>query len=933
MEPQREARATAPLLATKLYLPAPRTNLVPRSRLYERLDEGTRGKLTLLSAPAGFGKTTLVSEWASRGTAPVSWLSLDEGDNDRVRFLSYFIAALQAIESNIGNAALTVLQSPQPPQIEPILRGLINEIAELPDGPVSGPQAGSPSPISSNSAEDGFVLVIDDFHHLENPQILDAVIYLIDRLPPQVHLIIATREDPPLPLARWRAQGQMIELRASDLRFTESEAANFLNQAMGLELSADAVAALESRTEGWIAGLHLAALSLQRQADPEDFIRSFAGDNRHVADYLVGEVLSQQPETVQRFLLRTSVLKRMCGPLCDALVDGDAMSGGSQSVLEQLDRANLFVVPLDNRRRWYRYHHLFVELLRTRLRRMHPEQIPELHRQASNWYERNDLTSEALGHAASASDFGRAARLTAANALPMLIRGEVSTVQRWLDALPPQMIRHNPRLSIDQAWVLHLNQRPETIEPLLRDAERALESSEYAEGASASSWIGEILALRAWIKRNQGELAEAIELSHEALKHLTEEHVFALCLNLVSLAGALRYVGDTAQAIQVLTDCIPLCQAAGNNLGVMADTYDLAELWVMNGRLHRAQAALEESLRWAAEQGVQQMPATSMAHVKLGDVLREQNDLQAAADHLAAGIELSEGRLAIVSGQAYLGLAKLKQAMGDTAAARAAVQRAAEVVRGWETPEIMAEIAAHQARLLLEQGDLTAALRWVLSSGISNSEDPIYLHEYELLTLARVLLAQARAERDEGRLRQATELLQRLRQSAEAGERIGRLVEVAMLRALALDQIRSMRPRHDQTDEALTALETALELAESEAYVRTFVDEGEPMARLLYQAAARGIAPEYTGRLLAAFPEAASTESKRTSDDLIEPLTARELEVLGLIARGRSNREIAAELFVSVNTVKVHCSNIYGKLGVRSRTQALAKAETLGILP
>ena len=929
MQLSSEAQVSTPLLSTKLYLPSPRQELVPRPRLFEKLDKGARGRFTLVSAPAGFGKTTLVSEWASLGSVPVAWLSLDEGDNDQVHFLLYFIAALQSVRGNVGETALAVLQSPQPPEIEPLLQGLINEIADFPDDPPTVLERSSPLPSDEEYAGQGFVLVIDDYHFLDTPQIHNAVVFLIEQLPPQMHLVITTREDPPLPLARWRARNQMTEIRASDLRFSEAEAADFLNQIMGLELTADDIAALESRTEGWIAGLHLAALSLQLHPDRIEFIQSFAGDDRHVADYLIGEVLSRQPEDVQRFLLHSSILERMCGPLCDALMDNDEASGGSQGILEHLEQANLFIVPLDNKRRWYRYHHLFADLLRARLRGTHPERIPDLHRLASAWYERNDLITEALGHALAAADFEQAARLAASNALPMLMRGEVATVQNWLDALPRQIIRSNPRLCIDQAWVLHLNQRPEAIEPLLQDAERALESVDHAEHASTSSWLGEVFALRAWVKRSQGELAEAIELSHEALERLTEEHVFALCLNLVSLAGALRYVGDTAQAIQVLTDCIPLCQSAGNYLGVMADTYDLAELWVMQGHLHRAKGVLGDALQWATQQGVQQMPATSMVYIKLGDVLREQNDLQAAEDHLSTGIELSEGRLAIVSGQAYLSMARLKQALGDAATARNALQQAEHAVRGWETPEIVADMAAHRARLCLDQGDLPAAIRWVHSSGIRSNKELPYLHEFELLTLARVLIAQGSTQHDEGTLDEAMELLAQLRQTAGAGERMGLVIEISILQALALSQI-PVRGRRQ--DDALAVLEPALELAEPEGYVRMFVDEGEPMARLLYDAAARGIAPDYAGRLLAAFPDVSPAQPKRPPDDMIEPLSARELEVLSLLAEGLTNQEIAAKLHLSLNTVKVHCSNIYGKLGVNSRMQATAKARSLGIL-
>jgi LuxR family maltose regulon positive regulatory protein len=453
-----------------------------------------------------------------------------------------------------------------------------------------------------------------------------------------------------------------------------------------------------------------------------------------------------------------------------------------------------------------------------------------------------------------------------------------------------------------------------------------LELSDLADEAATSSWLGEVLALRAWVKRSQGDLAQAIELSHEALNHLTDEHVFALCLNLVSLAGALRYVGDTAQAIQVLTDCIPLCQAAGNSLGVMADTYDLAELRVMQGHLHQAKAVLEDALQWAAEQSVQQMPATSMVYVKLGDVLREQNDLQAAEDHLATGIELSKRGLAIISGQAYLSLARLKQALGNSAGARDALQRAEQAVRGWETPEIVANMGAHRARLWLAQGDLPAAIRWMQQSGIRTNEEPIYLHEFELLTLARVLITQGSAHGDPQALDEAMGLLERLHQAAEAGDRMGRVMEISMLQALTL------QGRGDN-DEALAALDRALTLAEPEDYVRLFVDEGTPMASLLYEAAARGIAPEYAGRLLAAFPDVHSAQPKPPPAEMVEPLSARELEVLELIAEGLSNQEIAVKLHLSLNTVKAHSGNIYGKLGVGSRTRAVARAKSLGILP
>lgn len=543
------------------------------------------------------------------------------------------------------------------------------------------------------------------------------------------------------------------------------------------------------------------------------------------------------------------------------------------------------------------------------------------------------MITPALDHALAAKEHERAAALAAENALTLLMRGEVATVQRWLESLPQQTVLGHPRLCIDQAWVLHLNQRPDVIEPLLQAAERGLMSSDLAKEPRHSSWLGEVLALRAWIKRDQGELTEAIELSHQALELLSEEHAFALCLNLVSLAGALRYVGDTENAIQVLTDCIPICQAAGNSLGVMADTYDLAELWVMRARLEQAKAVLGHALDWAEQQGVHKLPAASMVHVKLGDLLREQNELQAAEEHLSAGIELSQGRLAIVNGQAYMNLARLQQARGDMAGARDALQQARRAVRGWETPEITADLAAHQARVWLAQGDVPSAVQWVHDSGIRASEQPPYLHEFELLTLARVLIAQGSAEGDEAVLKEALNLLERLLQLSESAGRTGRVMEISMLRALALSQTTPTPEAHETEKPAMAILARTLVLAKPEGYIRMFLDEGEMMARLLYQAAANGIEPEYTGRLLAAFPEFDAELPAHSTGKLVEPLSGREVEVLRLIAMGHSNREIAAELHISLNTVKAHCSNIYAKLGVNSRTKAAAKAEALGILP
>jgi LuxR family maltose regulon positive regulatory protein len=526
----------------------------------------------------------------------------------------------------------------------------------------------------------------------------------------------------------------------------------------------------------------------------------------------------------------------------------------------------------------------------------------------------------------------------------MFMRGEVSTVQDWFDALPQEIVRNHPRLCIDQAWVLFFTHRPNAIEPLLQDAERGLRSGNIAEPAIISGWQGEVMALRAWVKRCQGDLDHAIELSQQALELLTEKQMFVRCLNILSLAGAWCSCGDSAQATEALTECVSSCQEDGNPMGVVAGAYDLAELLVTQGHPHQAKVTLQQALQWATEQGVQQLPATASLHIGLGDVLREQNDLKAAEDHLQAGLELSELGLKTISGQGYLTLARLKQARGDIDGNHDAFRKAEQAMRGWETPQMMANLAAHQVRLWLAPtgGNFSAAIQWAVEQQRQESElrsdeesAGAALREIELIALARVLIAQAQkgAQHQGSTLPDAMSLLERLRRTAEAAGRMGRVIEILILQALA-------RQKQGDTDKALTALERALSLAEPEGYVRLFVDEGEPIARLLYEAAARGIVPDYADRLLATFDFELASPAKPSSQaethnlksDMVEQLSKRELEVLQLIADGLSNREITRELVLSLNTVKGHTRKIYGKLGVHSRTQAIAKAKALGIL-
>jgi LuxR family transcriptional regulator, maltose regulon positive regulatory protein len=881
---------STPILATKLYIPPLRPHVVLRPRLLERLNEGLHRKLTLISAPAGFGKTTLLSAWVAGCDQQVAWLSLDKGESDPTLFLTYLVAALQTIAPTIGEGVSGVLQSPQPPPTESILTALLNESTAIPDN---------------------FFLVLDDYHVIDAKAVDQALTFLLDHLPPQMHLVIATREDPALPLARLRVGGYLTEVRAVDLRFTPSEAAAFLTQVMGLTLSAEDITALEARTEGWIAGLQLAAISMQGHKDTTSFIKSFTGSHHFVMDYLVEEVLGQQPESIQNFLLRTSILDRLCGSLCDAVLL-DATASGRET-LEYLERANLFLVPLDNERRWYRYHHLFAELLRQRLHQStasspgdERDGVAELHRRASQWYEDHGLEMEAFHHAVAANDVARAERLIEGKGMPLQFRGAMISVLNWLESLPTTILDARPSLWVTYASALTMTGQPiSSVEEKLQAAEAALQEAE--PDGKTRDLVGQIAAIRAMLAIPQRQTETLIAQSRRALEYLYPDNLPVRTSATWTLGLAYQFQRDHVRASRAYTEVIAAAQVSGNIMLTIGATTCLGQVQEAENQLSLAARSYRRGLQLA---GDPPLPAVCEMYLGLARILYEWNDLDAAQEHGQQSLQLAR-QLATVDTPAAceLLLARLKLARGDVAGAAALVAQADQFVREHNFVSRMPEVAAAQVLILLHQGHLVAAAHLAQANALPISQ-------------ARVHLAQ-------GDPSTALAVLSPLRQKMEAEGWQDERLKVMVLQAVALQA-------HGEKDQAVQLLCDALALAAPGGFIRLFVDEGPPMAHLLSAAAALGRMPDYTGKLLAAC-EAEEHKSEDTSyqppaQPLIEPLSPRELEVLQLIAQGRSDQEISERLFLALSTVKGHNRKIFGKLQVQRRTEAVARARELGLL-
>jgi LuxR family transcriptional regulator, maltose regulon positive regulatory protein len=865
--------------------------------------------------PAGFGKTTLLAEWARSGPRPVAWLSLDEGDNDPARFWRHVAAALDRVCPRVAQQVAALLGPPSPRSFEGLVTVLVNELAGGPDE---------------------VVLVLDDYHLIQAPRVHASLRLLLEYLPAQLRLVLASRADPPLPLARWRARGQLIELREHDLRFTSGEAAALLRSAVGSDLSEAAVAALEDRTEGWVAGLQLAALSLRDHPDPAAFVTTFSGSHRLVLDYLAEEVLDRQPEPLRTFLLQTSVLERLSGPLCDAVCGRT----DSQQLLEELERANGFLVPLDEVRGWWRYHQLFADLLRARLQQQQPERLPELHRAAAGRSEQQGLVDDAIRHALAGGDAAWAARLIEQHFDALLRRSEDPTLLRWLQALPAELVSSRPRLCLAQSFVAAAAGDVDAIQAPLEAAERALadhrggseEPYEPSVGRAASllANVPAAIALqRATLAHLQGDPNQTSAFAWRAKDELAEGERTLESMTGWYLAVADWLHGRLTEAERAFASSVDGWLAAGQQTLAAWGYYYLGQVLVAQGRLGGALGTYRRALEGVEEPAVPTLQVTRLAHVGMAGVLYEQGELDTAHQHATEGVRLCRQFAhtpPLATGLAIL--AWIRQARGDRAGAVAAMREAERVQPNPAAVGLLDPMPALRARLALTQGEPTDAARWVQERGLGVDDAPSYPREREYLVLVRVLLAEQAPAR-------ALELLERLHAQATAQGRTGSLIEVQALQALALDA------SGDQAV-ALGALGEALALGAAEGYLRVFVDEGRPMAALVRQllaaqrqerpADAHAVPLDHLARLATAFEQAGLPVRPPVRrggvavPGMVEPLTARELEVLRLLAAGAPNRAIAEQLVVTPETVKKHLSHIFDKLGATNRTQAVARA-------
>lgn len=910
---------SAQVLATKLYIPKLAAESVARPRLTEQLNQGLAGDLTLVSAPAGYGKSTLVAAWIKEAGHAACWLSLDARDSDPERFLRHFVAALKTISTDIGTNIVDWLDSPQLPPLDALITDLLNDITTI---------------------EHEFLFVLDDYHTIDNPEIDEALIFILDNQPLQMHLVITTREDPSFALSRMRARGKLSEIRISDLRFTETETADFLNRTMQLDLDSEAVATLDSRTEGWIVGLQLAAISMAGLSDKDTFLRSFTGSHRFILDYLVEEVLQRQPEAVRNFLFQTSILDRLNGALCDAVTEG--VDG--QSMLERLERSNMLILPLDEQREWYRYHHLFGDVLKTYAIRQFPDQVSHWHDRASSWFGRNGFRADAIRYAFAADNFERAASLVEQTWPEMYYGVRPMTWLSWARKLPEELVRVRPVLSAAYGWMLldkgeldEADQRLRTVEYWLGELSEAASPSEVFDAgmvvdneAEFDSLAGSTASARAYFALNTGDIAGAISYAQQSLELLRASDYFWVGGSALFLGLAQWSTGDLGAAY------ISLAESATNQRKAHSHYFEtfgivmMADVRLEQGRLqdtHQLYQQAQQLVASGAERGSQVVQGPVDLYSGLSDLHREWNDLDNAARYISYGQKVV--KQAILPGSAYRLVcirARLSEALGDYEQALAFLQEAEAVYQTTAVPDLY-PILALKARMWVRGGHLDLARNWVMQRRLSVDDELTFLNLFDYATYARVLLAEyeSHASQDDGMLSKALALLERLVSASEESGRHRLGVEISILQAhayhLAGEQSHSLR-----------ALAQALTQAEAEGYVRVFLDEGDTMQQILSEAMTQGLVSDYALKLLTLFSSTgADAHQADVNQLLIEPLSQRELEVLHLVALGHTNQAVADELFIALSTVKKHTNNIFGKLGVTSRTQAVARARQLGL--
>ncbi len=926
---QKSNPGVLPILRTKLYIPQPRPNIIPRTHLYHRIDEAIQSNhhLILVSAPAGFGKSTLLGHWASESAFPVVWYSLDEGDNDRTRFLTYLITSLQRLDPEIGKSAFSLVQSPQSPPIEEILTSLLNDLVDY---------------------KGRIPIILDDYHLIILPEVHDVIEYLLEHVPASVHLIIATRSDPPFAMARMRSRNLLTELTEFDLRFREDETTTYLNHIMGLGLTEEQVEALEQQTEGWIAGLQMVALSMQSHESASQFIQSLSGTHRHILDYLVEEVLAHQDPFIREFLLKTSILDQLCGPLCEHVLGTDFLSregesgvkanlsplssGSGQSLLQQLDMQNLFIVPLDDERRWYRYHRLFSELLQTLLVKEYPELVPELHFRASQWFEQNSLLNDAVRHALTSGNHTHAAQLIGQHALALVYQGNLSTLALWLDALPVAVKQNHPWLNIAHAWALTFAGQLDQVAVLIRAAEESLDT--VKDRVDRQRLSGIIDALRAYLLALRGSMPLAAEFAREALKFLPDDDVKLRGFSAMLLATVLRWNGDFNAAIEAYEDAIAINQSARDFTVLVESLCDLAELEALQGKLDRSmetcKRAMDVGTQYLASFGAR-LPSYGYAHIRMSAIFRERNDLQQARVFAHDGLAILEdwGQADLLL-RVYLELARVLQACGEGKDALRALQDTLPLARDL-SPWHLARVNALLATISLQQGDRQQAsyfagqLDEMLDGALEFQNLEIYL------ALARIKLAALQVDtKDKNLKRDLLSLLGSLKEMVERSGADAYLIEIQLLNALTHQTMGNI-------EQALHPLKQALELGQMHGFQRIFLDECETLVPLLQELRQQdsSLKGDYLDRLIFACQQTDVDRAllvQHPSGLVIESLSEREIEVLRYLSTHLTSNEIADNLYIAASTVRSHIKNIYTKLGVHSRKEAVTRAQELDLI-